>query len=223
MWLALGNSSDLTIPFTSAVVELDRDTGRIKTFVDLLTVEMTLDPDGNPNSESNPADLAVAEDGTVYVADASCNCLISWNSEVGVQVVAAWSHSDDNPVPTSVEIGPDGDIYVGFLTGFPFPKGSARVERWSGGALVETYGGLTGVTGLLVTDDGTIYAAEFGGEFVMGEGWTPGRVVMVGADGVTPLLENLISPFGLAQSPDGTIVVAVGADSGGGGQVVVVQ
>lgn len=219
-WLLLGQTSDFSIPWAAALVELDRTTGRVKTFVDLLTLELEQDPDGNANEESNPVDFAVAADGTIYIANAGCNCLMAWSADAGLSAVAAWDHATDNPVPTSVEIGPDGDIYVGFLTGFPFPEGGARIERWHEGALAETYSGLTAVSGLLVTADGTIYASEYG---VFNQGWGPGRVVMVTSDGVTPLLEGLTQPFGLAQAPDGTIVVATGANSGAGaGQVVVV-
>lgn len=219
-WVVLGESFDRRLPFTAGLVELERENNRVQTFVDLLTLELTNDPDGNANGESNPTDLAVTEDGTVLIANAGCNCLMAWSADAGLSVAAVWSFEDDNPVPTTVEIGPDGDIYVGFLTGFPFPEGGSRVERWSDGELVETYEGLTAVTGLLVTEDGTIYASEYG---VFNQGWAPGRVVMVSSDGVTPVLEDLTFPFGLAQAPDGTVVVAVGAATGeGNGQILVV-
>jgi hypothetical protein len=221
IWVLLGETSDFMIPFTHALVELDKTTGRVKTFVDLLTVELEKDPDGNPNKQSNPTDFAVAADGTIYIANAGCNCLLSWTAKDGVQVAAVWPHKDDNPVPTSVEIGPDGDIYVGFLTGFPWPKEAARVERWSGGQLKTTYKGLTAVTGLLLAQDGTLYAVELG-VFEQGKGWGPGRVVKVAESGLTPVLENLTAPYGLAQSPDGTIVVSTGSIGGDDGQILVV-
>ncbi len=85
--------------------------------------------------------------------------------------------------------------------------------------MVQTYGGLTAVTGLLVTDDGTIYATEFG---VFDQGWSEGRVVMVTEDGITPVLEGLTQPFGLAQAPDGTIAVAVGSTGADDGMIITV-
>lgn len=218
LWVLLGETSDFTIPFTHALIELNADTGRVQTFVDLLTVELTEDPDGNPNEQSNPTDFAVAADGTVLIANAGCNCLMSWNPANGVQVAAVWPFDGDNPVPTTVEIGPDGDIYVGFLTGFPFPQEGSRIERWSGGELVETYTGLTAVTGMLVTDDGSIYAVEYG---VFENGWGPGRVVRVDANGVQPVLEGLSQPYGIAQAPDGSIVVSVKSYEGADGGAVI--
>ena len=222
-WVLLGESPDFAIPFSDALVEIDRENGRVMNFIDLRTIELVEDPDGNPNGEVNPNDFAVAPDGTIYIAGAGCNCLLSWTADDGVQVAVAWDFETDNPVPTSVEVDSMGDIYVGFLTGFPFPEGGSRVEHWSGGELVETFSGLTAITGLLVADDGTIYATEYGVLDTSNFQWSPGRVVMVSADGITPVLEGLTFPFGLAQSPDGTIVVATGAASGeGAGQILVV-
>ncbi|MBZ0306173.1 MAG: ScyD/ScyE family protein [Anaerolineae bacterium] len=223
IWVLLGESADFTIPFTHALVELDKETGRVKNFVDLLTVELEQDPDGNPNQQSNPTDFAVAPDGTVYIANAGCNCLLSWTPDSGVQVAASWPYDTDNPVPTSIEIAANGDMYVGFLTGFPFPPGGSRIERWSNGALAETFSGLTMVTGLLLAGDGSVYAVEHSTAFDPAAGFGPGRVVMVSADGITPVAENLISPYGIAQAPDGRIVVSVGSTGGADGQVVVIQ
>ena len=217
IWVLLGETSDFSIPFTHALVELDRETRRVKTFVDLLSIELTDDPDGNPNEQSNPMDFEVLDDGSVLIANAGCNCLMAWSADAGLSIAAVWDFESDNPVPTAVEVGPDGDIYVGFLTGFPFPQAESRIERWSGGELVQTYGGLTAVTGMLVTDDGTIYAVELG---VFDQGFGPGRVVMVTDDGLTPVLEDLTQPFGIAQAPDGTIYVAVGTTGADDGMII---
>lgn len=221
-WVLLGEVTDQRIPWSDALVELDRESNRVLTYVDLHTIELEQDPDGNPNGEVNATDFVVADDGTFYIAAAGCNCILSWSEGSEVEVVTAWDFETDNPVPTSIEIDANGDLYVGFLTGFPFPAEESRIERWSGGELAQTYEGLTAITGLLVTGDGTIYASEFG-VFEMGAGWGAGRVVMVNDDGITPVLEDVMFPYGLAQAPDGAIVVATGAASGqGGGQVLVV-
>ncbi len=217
IWILIGETGDFTIPFSHALIELDRETNRVKTWVDLLALELDEDPDGNANQQSNPTDFEVLEDGSILIANAGCNCLMAWSADAGLSVAVVWSFEDDNPVPTTVDVGPDGDIYVGFLTGFPFPTEGSRIERWSGGELVQTYEGLTAVTGVLVTEDGTIYASEFG---VFDQGWGPGRVVMVTEDGVTPVLEGLVQPFGLAQAPDGTIAVSVGATGADDGMII---
>lgn len=219
IWVLLGETSDFTIPFTHALIEISRETGRIQTWVDLLELELTDDPDGNANQQSNPIDFEVLDDGSVLIANAGCNCLMAWSADAGLSVAAVWDFEEDNPVPTGVEVGPDGDIYVAFLSGFPWPEGGTRIERWSDGELVQTYEGLTALTGLLVSDDGTIYAVELG---VFDQGWSEGRVVMVSDDGITPVLEGLTQPFGIAQAPDGTIAVSVGTTGADDGMIIAI-
>jgi hypothetical protein len=67
-----------------------------------------------------------------------------------------------NPVPTDVEIGPDGDYYVSTLPGAPELPGTSRVYRVdsTSGDLSVVARGLTGGTDLAVADDGTIYVTE---------------------------------------------------------------
>ncbi|QPC82623.1 ScyD/ScyE family protein [Phototrophicus methaneseepsis] len=219
IWMLLNETSDFSIPFTHALVGLDRNTLRVKTFVDLLTLELTDDPDGNPNEQSNPTDFAIAPDGTFVIANAGCNCLMQWTPEDGVSVLNAWDFDTDNPVPTTVEFGPDGDLYVGFLTGFPFPEGGSRIERWSEGELVETYDGLTAITSLIVPEEGTIYAVQLG---VFDQGWGPGRVIMIDENGITPILEDLTNPYGIIQGPDGTIFVSTNTFGAADGQILMI-
>jgi len=67
-----------------------------------------------------------------------------------------------NPVPTDVEIGPDGKAYVSTLPGFPELPGYSKVFRINRntGAIQTVAKGFTGGTDLAVADDGTIYVSE---------------------------------------------------------------
>lgn len=67
-----------------------------------------------------------------------------------------------NPVPTDVEIGPDGNLYVSTLPGFPELPGYARIFKVdpSTGAYSTAAKGLTGATDLAVAHDGTMYVTE---------------------------------------------------------------
>lgn len=226
-WVGFGEGpgSLVNLTYYRMVVGIDRENTRIHTLID--TAAGATDA-GQPAPEainSDPTDLAMTDDGTLLIADAGCNCLWSWTADTGRELMVTWP-IDDNPVPTGVAVGPDGDIYVSFLSGFPFPPEGSRIERWSGGELIETYGGLTLVTDVLVTDDGTIYAVEMAAG--LGDrGFIPdsGRVVIVSDEGITPVLENLRVPYGLAQAPDGSLAVSIVAafDAAGNGMVIAVE
>ncbi len=219
IWLITAGGPPNTF-LTNGLIEIDRASLRMRQFIDLLRHEQAENPDGN-EIDSNPVDLAVASDGTLYIVDAACNCVLTWTAAGGLQTFHAWP---DNPVPTSVAFGPEGDLYIGFLSPAPFIPGSAKIEQWTtGGELVNTFGGLTMVVDVLVDNAGTIYASQVAGG--MGpNGPEPGSVVRVGPDGATPLLENITAPYGLAQDADGNLIVAINAAFAppGSGQVVVV-
>lgn len=216
IWLVLGETPTV-FPFSMGLVELSRPGMRIQQFIDLYSLEAAENPDEDIVA-SNPTDLAVADDGTVYVVDASCNCLFTWTEADGVQITNTWPIGDISPVPTSVDIGPEGDLYIGFLTGFPFPEGGAYIERWSGGELAETIEGLTAVTDVLVTDDGTVYAVEFG---VLGDtGFGPGQVVRIVDGSAETVMGELPAPYALAQDADGNLYVSINSSGGGNGQVL---
>lgn len=222
VWLLIGQGAvpgagNPISPFSYSLVQLDAATARVLTYVDIYSHEAANDPDGQ-GIDSNPMKLAVGQDGAIYIADAGANSVWRWTAETGLETFHTW---DDNPVPTSVAVGADGSLYVGFLTGFPFPVDGSRVERWSpAGELLETFGGLTAVVDLLVAPDGTVYAVEMA---TFDQGWMPntGAVVSVSASGVTALAEGLNFPYALAISPDGTLVVSLNSAYGTAGGAVI--
>lgn len=194
-----------------SVVQINRETMEIGAVIDLRAFEAENNPDGAEEIISNPSDMAVAADGSLIIVDASGNSVIRWTPDGGSALFAAWPGTDGEAqaVPTSVAIGPDGDVYIGFLSGFPFLPGGARIERYSlEGELKETYAGLTLVTDVLVTADGTLYAVEMASGF--GDvGFNPdsGRIVMVDASGITPVAEGINIPYGLVMDGEGNFWV----------------
>ena len=215
IWLLLSQGSNLqqnnpTNPFSYALVKLDRETLRLQEFIDFYAYELENNPDAN-EIDSNPQDLAIGPDGTVYIADSGANTVYSWTEDSGLQVFHTWS---GNPMPTSVAVGQGGDLYIGFLSAFPFIEESAVIERWStDGELVETFSGLTLVDDVVVDEDGTIYATELGRFDLEARGtpWLPesGRVVEVTADGPVAISEGLNFPYGLVINPAGGLTVTV--------------
>jgi hypothetical protein len=204
LWIVFsgGGGSTTGAYWGNSIVELDAATLSTRRIINVEAFEVANDPDGN-GYDSNVSDIAWGSDGTMYITNAGGNDMYSWTEEDGLQVIAAWP---DNPVPTSVEVAENGDLYVGFL-GAGLAPGAAKIEHWSGGELVETFGGLNAVSDILLVGD-TLYAVEL---VIFGEqGPGPGRVVMVDAMGSTPVVEGLPAPFGLAMGPDGALYISIG-------------
>lgn len=187
--------------WSDSIVEIDAETQRTKTVINLNDYETANDPDGL-GYDTNVADIAWGADGTMYIVDAGANALLSWTADAGLDTVVSWG----NVVPTAIEIADNGDIYIGFL-GEGLAPGAGMVEHWSGGELVASFGGMTAISDILLDGD-TLYAVEllnFGDE-----GPGPGRVVMVTEDGPVAVAEGLLAPFGLAKGPDGALYVSYG-------------
>ncbi len=77
----------------------------------------------------------------------------------GLPACAAGSTYTAEPVPTDVEVGPDGMLYVSTLAGDPAPGSVYRVDPRTGSA-TRIATGFVGATNLAVAPDGTVYVAE---------------------------------------------------------------
>ncbi len=207
LWLVLNEGLPM-LPFADSVIELDRATGRMKNFIDLYAYEQDNNPDGTDEIYSNPTDIALAGDGTLYIVDTGANTLYTWTEADGLQVFKSWG---DDPVPTAIDFGPDGSIYVGFL-GTGIAPGAAHVDQLDEtGEVVQSFGDLSAVTDIAVMDDGTVYAVQMLQFGEQGPAPESGSVVALSADGATPVAEGLNFPYGLEETPDGNLVVSVNA------------
>jgi sugar lactone lactonase YvrE len=130
-------------------------------------------------------------------------------------------------VPTSVALGPDGNYYVGQLTGFPFPVGGANVYRVPvQGGTPEVYAeGFTAVVDVAFGPDGSLYVLELAKNglfdaFVFND-WT-GALICVAPNGTrTEIAEGaLFAPGGVAVDSDGTLYVTNNSIFSGVGQVI---
>ena len=220
LWLVLSGAGPMPSPFyMDGVVEVEKATGHIVQWIDMYAYEAANNPDGN-DIDSNVNDIGWSPDGTLYIVDTGANTLFAWGEE-GLEVVQTWP---DNPVPVAIEFAEDGSFYIGFL-GAGLAPGAAKVEHWSAdGELIETFGGLTTVTDIAIGQDGSVYAVQLLQFGEQGPMPGSGSVVMVNAEGATPVAEGLMFPYGLAQAPDGSWAVAVGSTFGppGTGAVVIV-
>src|SRR5829696_7454520 len=124
--------------------------------------------------------------------------------------------SEGHPVPTGIALAPDGGVYVGYLTAFPFLDGTSRVDRVAPDGTVSTvWTGLSMITGIAVGPEGTLFAAEMatGDPASMEEPpFQPftGRVVrQTTSDGLEEVATGMLFPVNLRFS-------SVGADNGEG-------
>ncbi len=109
------------------------------------------------------------------------------------------------PVPTDVERGPDGALYVSSLPGFPEAPGTGAVYRvTNAGQVTKLHDDLSGAVDLAVGADGTIYVAElFGGQLT--------RIAPDGSRDSAPM----DSPGAVEVARDGSIYVTTGVFGNG--------
>lgn len=124
------------------------------------------------------------------------------------------------PVPTSVERGPDGSIYVSQLNGFPFPVGQSSIWRIAAdGSMTQWATGLTNVTDLTFGPDGSLYAVEIASEGLLNGPFGSLLRVGPGADNTEVIASGLFAPYGVAVYQD-SAYVTTGAVLSGGGEVL---
>jgi hypothetical protein len=109
--------------------------GTVTQIADLGAFEAAVDPAAD-GVESNPFDLAKLRGHKTLVADAAGNSVLIVDRRGRIDWVASLPQHPDgaDSVPTTVAIGPGGDIYVGELTGSPGTPGTARIWRIKRGA-----------------------------------------------------------------------------------------
>ncbi|MBY5162427.1 ScyD/ScyE family protein [Salsipaludibacter albus] len=190
--------------------------------LDTIPPEFGIPPPYTGIVESHPYAVAIADDGW-YVADAAGNDVVHVDrrgrvSTVAVlppvanliteEVLAGFGLPDcllgatyyGEAVPTDVEIGPDGDLWVTSLPGGPELPGSGsvwRIDPATGDATMVA-GGLSSAVDLAVADDGTVYVAEL----------FESRISIVADGSVTPFVEVPL-PGAIDIGPDGTLYATI--------------
>lgn len=214
----------------------DRDRGRrpshrspgYRTVADIAAFEGVANPDGGA-LDSNPYGL-LSLPGVTYVADAGGNSIVAIRRNSRVSTVAALPATpltvpfpiDMQAVPTAVALGPDGALYVGQLTGFPFPVGGSTVWRIArDGSLSPFATGFTNVVDITFGRDGSLYVVELASAGLLAPGLPLGSVIRVARDGTrTTIASNLPAPGGVAVGPRGRLYVTLCAVCPDAGTVV---
>jgi sugar lactone lactonase YvrE len=161
----------------SAVLMRTNPGGTARPVADLLQFELDENPDDQPQTPTdtlvNPY-AVVALPGRTIVADAAGNALVEVKANGDTRLLTVFPVSFEgecaelenngvpnggcDAVPTGVDLGPDGYLYVSGLgaevEGFVW-KVDART-----GEIVETLDGFPPLTGIAVGDDGSVYASS---------------------------------------------------------------
>lgn len=237
-FIAVGSGSDpaLLDPFRTAGIPLGRLLqvslqGVITPLVDVAAYEGTANPDGGA-PDSNLFALEILSNRAV-MTDAGGNSLLQVDTSLTVSTLATFpARMVPGPgggmvpmqsVPTCIAEGPDGSLYVGELTGFPFPVGGARVYRVpaAGGAPEVVADGFTNIIDIAIGPDGAAYVLEHDANGLLAPG-DIGRLVKIGPFGFRTELAAgmLVSPGKMTIGPDNSIYVTTLTASAGVGQVV---
>lgn len=217
--------------------------GRAWKLADLARFEERKNPDGrDPGSsvDSNPYGVLASGWGA-YTTDAGGNDLLFTDGWGRTRTVAVFHATMvDAPeflglppgtqipmqaVPTSVVRGSHGQLYVGQLTGFPFPLGGASIWRVRPGHAPKVFAsGFTNIVDMAVGRDGSLYVVEVAKNSLL-SGDPTGRLVKVYRNGhQRTLLESpLFAPGGIAIGRDGAIYVTNGSVLPGGGELLRIQ
>ena len=159
----------------------------------------------------------VAGDDEFWVVDANQGLLLRVATVGTVSVLA--DLSEGHPVPTAIALAPDGAIYVGYLTPGPHLDGTSKVVRVDPdeGSVTDYWTGLTMVTGLATTADGTLYALEMAtGNQTTEPNIVPntGRLVrQTGPASMEVVVTGMDFPISMGQGPDGFLYVSMPAIS----------
>lgn len=207
-----------------AVFKVDLASGAKEAIADLIAWEIEMNPD--PVAVDSNAYGAAYLDGVVYVADAGGNSIIAVDTAdnavstfaVTGGLPAPFLPDSGNParggakeidsVPSNVVVGPDGLLYVSFVSGGPFPAGIVPVYAYAADGTMETVAeGLTMVADLAFDSQGRLYASMISTDFI---NQAPGQVVRIEEDGsLTVVAPMLPVPAGIAFDADDNLYALI--------------
>jgi hypothetical protein len=199
--------------------------GQWRVDADISDFEADHNPAGGPRDSNPYGALALA--GDKYVTDAGGNSLLKVAANGEVSLVAAFANvpapapfNSAEPVPTEVEIGPDGAFYVSELTGAPFTAGAAGIYRVVPGQAPQLYqGGFKAVVDFTFGKDGSMYVLEHATSLMFFGG--PGRLTKIAPNGTRTVITTALNrPTSVLVDDDGVIYVSNNGVSVGTGQVL---
>ena len=207
--------------------------GERRLVADLNAYELRNNPDGAHPGESNPYGV-LALPGERIVSDAAGNDLLRVGPDGQISTLAVFperlvpappflglppgTQLPMDAVPTGLALGRDGALYVGELTGFPFPVGAARVYRVAPGHAPQVFAeGFTNVIDIAFDHDGGLLVLEIAKNSLLSNDRT-GALIRVDRNGSrqTLLSEGLINPTAIAVRGEAVYLSNCGTCAGAG-------
>jgi hypothetical protein len=148
-----------------------------------------------------------------WVVDAAANTINHIGADGKVTVMAFIPNPPaSDSVPTCIDVGPDGALYVGELTGGGNQPGAASIWRFTprGQKLRKWATGLTAITGCGFAPNGKFYATEFSTAGLDNAAPGTGAVVRVPPNSTSPrtVVSKLNFPGGFAAGRNGALYVS---------------
>jgi hypothetical protein len=228
----------LNTPLLAQLYKVDLNTGSLNSIFDFAKYEITKNPDKG-DVVTNPYDLTINGD-SAYVVDGGGNTAykikLDGSNFEAIAIPKNIINKSDLPpglqlppglleelpggkiaiqaVPTGGVVGPDGALYVGEYTGFPYPTGKSRIFRIGKDGKPEVFlDGFTHITDLTFDENGNLLVLQFSDTSQLGGDITnlPGSLIQVAPDGTRTILvaagQGLDSADGIDISPDGKIYI----------------
>jgi hypothetical protein len=218
------------------MVKIDPWKGTVWPFADLLQYEA----DHNPDRGAIDSDIygIARRHGGFVVADAAGNDVLGVDFHKNISTLGVFPDVQvDAPprpgvppgkiamqaVPTSVAVRPkDPNIYVGQLTGFPFPPGAASVFTIKPDGTTGVYAtGFTNIVDIAWGPKGSLYVLEIASKGLL-SGDPTGALIRVWPNGTKTVVASagLSNPTAVEIAKDGSVYVANNGTSAGTGTVV---
>jgi hypothetical protein len=164
------------------------------------------------NVAANPYALVAKRGGGFYLVDAAANTLDSVDRWGHVHVLAFIPKSEggSDGVPTCVDVGRDGAVYVGEITGHGNSATAANVFRYTPwGGLKVWQSGFSAINGCGFGANGDFYVTELDTTGFLPTGDPDGVVIQIGHDGKRTVLGagKLFAPGGFLAGRDGSVYV----------------
>ncbi len=170
---------------------------------------------------SAPRSVAVAPDGSVYVADSRNNRVQKFDA--GGKLVLTWgtfgASANGQPAPPGtfnepwgVAVGPDGSVYVADTWNHRVQKFDANgqfISTWGHEGQSEAFDALWGPRGVAVDPTGRVFVADTGNKRVVVYDANGTGLTSIGVSGKGGVEQGFLDePVGVAVAADGTVYVA---------------